>query len=221
LATDKNLRVQGSNGTIFAIGDCATITRPRSLSKALDLFRAAAKCDEAGVCEVSLDKETVKAALAGGVAEFPHLEEVINNIDSKFAAHADDAARMRCSFEGFKAMLTEVDNGLRALPATAQVAKQEGEYLASFFNACDADAERLRSDGEDKFDYVHKGSLAYIGKNAAVADIPGFAIVKGVAGGLIWKSFETISQVSIRNIFLVAADMIRTKLFGRDISRMQ
>ena len=79
-------------------------------------------------------------------------------------------------------MLTEVDNGLRALPATAQVAKQEGEYLASFFNACDADAERLRSEAEE-FDYVHKGSLAYIGKNAAVADIPGFAIVKGVAGG--------------------------------------
>ena len=151
--------------------------------------------------------------------EFPHLEEVINNIDDKFAAHAD--AGERCTFEGFKAMLTEVDNGLRALPATAQVAKQEGEYLASFFNACDADAERLRSESEGKFDYVHKGSLAYIGKNAAVADIPGFAIIKGVAGGLIWKSFETISQVSVRNIFLVAADMIRTKLFGRDISRMQ
>ncbi len=67
---------------------------------------------------------------------------------------------------------------------------------------------------------MHKGSLAYIGKNAAVADIPGFAIVKGVAGGLIWKSFETISQVSIRNVFLVSADMIRTKLFGRDISRI-
>jgi NADH:ubiquinone reductase (non-electrogenic) len=28
-----------------------------------------------------------------------------------------------------KEMLTEVDNGLRALPATAQVAKQEGEHL--------------------------------------------------------------------------------------------
>jgi NADH:ubiquinone reductase (non-electrogenic) len=52
-----------------------------------------------------------------------------------------------------------------------------------------------------------------------VADIPGFTIVKGFAAGIIWKSFETISQVSVRNIFLVASDMIRTKLFGRDISR--
>ena len=49
--------------------------------------------------------------------------------------------------------------------------------------------------------------------------IPGFTIVKGVAAGLIWKSFETISQVSVRNVLMVAADMVRTKLFGRDISR--
>jgi len=218
LATDKNLRVKGSNGTIFAIGDCATIERPRSMEKALDLYRGAAKCDEDGVCEITLDKATVKAALVGGVAEFPHLEEVVNNIDAVFSTHAD-AKTGRCSFEGFKAMLTEVDNGLRALPATAQVAKQEGEYLAAFFNACDGDAERLAGD-ESKFDYVHKGSLAYIGKDSAVADIPGFTIVKGIAAGIIWKSFETISQVSTRNIFLVAADMVRTKIFGRDISRM-
>ena len=35
LATDKNLRVKGSNGTIFAVGDCATIERPRSMEKAM------------------------------------------------------------------------------------------------------------------------------------------------------------------------------------------
>ena len=148
LATDKNLRVKGSNGTIFAIGDCATMERPRSMARALELFRTAAKCDDAGLaCEMTLDKETVKAALAGGVEEFPHLEEVINNIDASFVKHAD-ASTKRCTFVGFENMLTEVDNGLRALPATAQVAKQEGEYLAGFFNACDADAERLRSENE-------------------------------------------------------------------------
>ena len=76
------------------------------------------------------------------------------------------------------------------------------------------------SSPQARFDYNHKGSLAYIGKNAAVADIPGFTIVKGIAAGLIWKGFETISQVSLRQKLLVAADMVRTKLFGRDISRI-
>lgn len=216
LTTDKTLRVKGSNGTIFALGDCATIERPRSMSKAIELYQFAAKCSADGVCDADLSKEEIKASLASGVEEFPHLEEVINNIDDEFAAFCtSDGA---CSFEGFSSMLTKVDNGLRALPATAQVAKQEGEYLAEFFAECAGDAEKLAGD-HSRFDYVHKGSLAYIGKNAAVADIPGFTIVKGFAAGIIWKSFETISQVSVRNIFLVAADMVRTKLFGRDLSR--
>ena len=217
LATDKTLRVKGSNGTIFALGDCATIERPRSMDKAMELYSVAAKCSLDGVCDEDLTKEELKAALQRGVEEFPHLEEVINNIDAKFDAFADKATG-KCTFEGFSGMLTEVDNGLRALPATAQVAKQEGEYLAQFFAECDGNADKLAGDGS-RFDYVHKGSLAYIGKDAAVADIPGFTIVKGIAAGIIWKSFETISQVSVRNIFLVASDMIRTKIFGRDISR--
>lgn len=216
LTTDKTLRVKGSNGTIFALGDCATIERPRSMSKAIELYQFAAKCSADGVCNLDLSKEEIKAALASGVEEFPHLEEVINNIDDEFAAFCKPNGK--CSFEGFSNMLTKVDNGLRALPATAQVAKQEGEYLAEFFVECAGDAEKLAGD-QSRFDYVYKGSLAYIGKNAAVADIPGFTIVKGFAAGIIWKSFETISQVSVRNIFLVASDMIRTKLFGRDLSR--
>jgi NADH:ubiquinone reductase (non-electrogenic) len=53
--TDKNLRVKGSEGTIFALGDCATIERPRSLSMAEDLYRSAAKCTAAGrPCHTSL-----------------------------------------------------------------------------------------------------------------------------------------------------------------------
>ena len=49
LLTDKNLRVKGSNGTIFALGDCATIERPRSLAKAEELYREAARCTPGGL----------------------------------------------------------------------------------------------------------------------------------------------------------------------------
>lgn len=35
--------------------------------------------------------------------------------------------------EEFADVLKTIDDGLRALPATAQVAKQEGEYLARMF----------------------------------------------------------------------------------------
>ena len=217
LATDKNLRVKGSNGTIFALGDCATIERPRSLAKAEDLYREAARCTPDGDCEIDLSKEGVKKALRLGFDEFPHLEEICARIDEEFPKFTQGSDRMM--YPEFRNMLEGVDKGLRALPATAQVAKQQGQYLASFFNESAADDERLQR-GVARFDYVHKGSLAYVGKDAAVADIPGFGILKGIAAGLIWKSFETISQVSPRNVLLVAADMLRTKIFGRDISRL-
>ena len=217
LLTDKNLRVKGSNGTIFALGDCATIERPRSLAKAEELYREAARCTPEGDCEIDLSIDGVKKALKNGLEEFPHLEEIYNRVDDVFKDFTDGSERM--SYPEFCAMLENVDKGLRALPATAQVAKQEGQYLASFFNDCAGDDEQIQT-AAARFDYVHKGSLAYIGKDAAVADIPGFAIVKGIAAGLIWKSFETISQVSPRNVLLVGADMVRTKIFGRDISRI-
>ena len=61
------------------------------------------------------------------------------------------------------------------------MAKQEGEYLAEFFNACDADAEKLRGDSM-KFEYVHKGSLAYIGGMPRWRTSR-LTIVKGIADG--------------------------------------
>ena len=55
LVTDNNLRVKGSQGTIFALGDCATIERPRSLSMAEEIYRSAANCTADGrACHASL-----------------------------------------------------------------------------------------------------------------------------------------------------------------------
>ena len=109
----------------------------------------------------------------------------------------------------------------KAYPATAQVAKQEGYYLADRFNkAAETRNYEVLDDPDTEFVYTHRGSLAYIGKDAAVADIPGVTILKGIAAGLFWKSFETVSQVSVGNSFKVGFDMLRTRIFGRDISRL-
>jgi NADH:ubiquinone reductase (non-electrogenic) len=217
MVTDNNLRVKGSRGSIFALGDCATVERPRSLAKAEQLFREAAGCSPDGECPIELDKKAICAALMVGAAEFPHLEELSKNVNDDFSTFT--AGEELMDFSQFRSLLEEEDKSLRSYPATAQVAKQQGEYLAKAFN----DGKVFSSALDDKstdFEYVNKGSLAYIGKDSAVADIPGFAVIKGFAAGLIWKSFETISQSSPRNIVLVASDMIRTKVFGRDISRI-
>ena len=58
-----------------------------------------------------------------------------------------------------------IDSGLRALPATAQVAKQGGEYLAQLFASGSVSSKPLTKDVKG-FEYYHKGSLAYVGSGA-------------------------------------------------------
>uniref|UniRef100_A0A383VLR6 NADH:ubiquinone reductase (non-electrogenic) n=1 Tax=Tetradesmus obliquus TaxID=3088 RepID=A0A383VLR6_TETOB len=125
--------------------------------------------------------------------------------------------------EQFKALLEKIDSGLRALPATAQVAKQQGEYLAEVLKrgSFDQQAKVLQpNEKQAPFKYNHKGSLAYVGGDQAVMDIPKVGPIFGTGAGIMWKGYETFAQISLRNQLLVISDWVRTKLFGRDISRV-
>ncbi len=117
----------------------------------------------------------------------------------------------------FQAVLTRMDAHLRALPATAQVARQQGAYLAAVANA----GELGRRSGEHlatpPFAWSDMGSLAFIGANEAVAKLPGFGVVQGVAAGLMWRGFETSQQQGMRSKMAVAGDQLRSSLFGRGL----
>ncbi|QKX64177.1 uncharacterized protein TRUGW13939_11350 [Talaromyces rugulosus] len=138
---------------------------------------------------------------------------------------------------------------------TAQVAGQEGAFLARLFNTM-ARTEEIESElkklsvaqseakGEDRdrvldeikerqrqlrrtkqigpFQYSHQGSLAYIGKERAVADISwlsGNIASGGTMTYLFWRSAYLSMCFSARNRVLVATDWIKAKIFGRDVSR--
>lgn len=238
LQTDGQLRVLGSDGTIFALGDAATITQPRALDYADELF---AKYDVNGDSELQLDE--LRALLTDASAQFPHLAEHATFLESKYGtrrfgglvanAFSRNAATNGAVFESlsedmtltreeFRTLLTTIDSGLRALPATAQVAKQQGDFLAAQFRSCSQQlvATQPLPEKAAGFKYSHKGSLAYVGSDRAVMDVPNVGPITGTAAGLLWKGFETWSQISWRNQFLVALDWGRTKVFGRDISRV-
>jgi len=137
---------------------------------------------------------------------------------------------------------------------TAQVASQQGAYLARLFNQMarkdnlQAKLNQLQEtvtglDGEEKkkaeaeidgvmkqlakhklrpFHYSHQGSLAYIGSDRAIADLPfmnGNFASGGVATYLFWRSAYLSTLFSLRNRTLVATDWLKVKLFGRDVSR--
>ncbi|KAG0008496.1 NADH:ubiquinone oxidoreductase [Entomortierella chlamydospora] len=104
---------------------------------------------------------------------------------------------------------------------TAQVASQQGNYLASVFD----NLARIE-EGQDKkitpFEYSHQGSLAYIGSDKAIADLPflnGNVSVGGVATFVFWRSAYISTQFSFRNKFLVMGDWLKSTVFGRDVSR--
>ncbi|GAA6000527.1 hypothetical protein JCM10207_008053 [Rhodosporidiobolus poonsookiae] len=129
---------------------------------------------------------------------------------------------------------------------TAQVASQQGRYLARVFQklqkkesllgeleqakAAQAEPAKLdslanaviRASNIPPFHYSHQGSLAYIGSDKAIADLPVFKgnlAAAGFATYYFWRSAYISQLFSLRNRLLVATDWVKTKTLGRDVSR--
>ncbi|KAI7870834.1 NADH dehydrogenase [Spinellus fusiger] len=124
---------------------------------------------------------------------------------------------------------------------TAQVAAQQGKYLARVFAQL-ANSEKLEQElqvatEEEKakklrryqksqdiqpFQYSHQGSLCYVGSDKAIADLPfaqGNLSSGGVATFAFWRSAYVSNIFSGRNRWLVVTDWTKKTLLGRDISR--
>lgn len=99
------------------------------------------------------------------------------------------------------------------LPATAQVAQQQGKYLAR------ALVRRLEGREVPPFHYRPLGMLAYIGAGRALADLPR-AQWKGRSAWLFWRSVYLTKLVSWSNKAKVLFDWIKARVFGRDLSRL-
>ena len=130
------------------------------------------------------------------------------------------------------------------LPANAQVASQQGYFLGrqlsknmDFSTKIPERVGPITTPGEflsigekregDKvyakgFQFLNLGTLAYTGGNSALAQV---AVDKkaikssGEVGFLLWRSVYLSKQVSLRNRTLVFFDWIKTRLWGRDITR--
>ncbi|KAH8996223.1 FAD/NAD-P-binding domain-containing protein [Lactarius akahatsu] len=126
---------------------------------------------------------------------------------------------------------------------TAQVASQQGAYLARMFrqfakrdalleqvsaakqegtNTESLEKQLKKAENLRPFHYSHQGSLAYIGSEKAIADLEFFHhkfASGGVATFLFWRSAYLSTLFSMRNRVLVATDWLKVKLFGRDLVR--
>jgi NADH dehydrogenase len=95
---------------------------------------------------------------------------------------------------GDMALLKQSDG--RGLPGLAPVAMQQGSYVAKLI------AERLRGKSRPPFAYKDRGTMATIGRNAAVADLFGFKF-SGYLAWLAWLLLHLALLVAFENRLLV------------------
>ncbi|CAK9141555.1 unnamed protein product [Ilex paraguariensis] len=225
LATDEWLRVEGCD-SIYALGDCATINQRKVMEDIAAIFSKADK-NKSGTLKV----EDFKEVITDICERYPQV-----NIYLKRKQLKDFVELLRSSqgvaeldIEKFKSALSEVDTQMKNLPATAQVAAQQGTYLADCFNRmeeCEKHPEgplRFRGTGRHRFHpfrYKHLGQFAPLGGEQAAAQLPGDWVSIGHSSQWLWYSVYASKQVSWRTRMLVVSDWGRRFIFGRDSSRL-
>ncbi|KAJ3160676.1 hypothetical protein HDU86_000435 [Geranomyces michiganensis] len=229
LEVDSRLRLKGVED-VYALGDCSTIENPNMM----ELIKA--KFTEFG--RESLDQESFKLVVANIVDRYPqtamHLK-MIAKIFKKYDVDHNDQLDM----SELAQLVDETNKKLTSLPATAQVARQQGEYLAKKLNhlspilanpppplqptattphptvsPATAAEESLRA-----FSYKHLGSFSYVGGDSAVIDLGGAKTAGGFGAFLLWRGAYLAKQVSLRTRVLLAIDWTKSMMFGRDITR--
>ncbi|KAJ1670547.1 NADH:ubiquinone oxidoreductase, partial [Spiromyces aspiralis] len=131
----------------------------------------------------------------------------------------DDLLRVK----GAKDMWALGDCSVTKYAPLAQVAERQGKWLAQALNKiADADNSSDEMDKVTPFQYTSYGSLAYIGSDKAIAELPFFnrsLTSGGAATYLFWRSAYLSELLSIRSMVFVLYDWTKKTIFGRDISR--
>ncbi|MCJ1477637.1 hypothetical protein MMC13_006310 [Lambiella insularis] len=225
LETDTHLRLNGTPlGSVYAIGDCSTVQNNVADNLMHFLSRLA--------YEKGKDPKTMQIS-------FSEWRSVAKEVKKRFPQAADHLRRLDRLFEEYDKdhngtldfgemheLLAQIDNRLTSLPATAQRAHQQGQYLGKKLSKLAAAAPGMLAneifDGDldaavyKAFEYHHLGSLAYVG-NAAVFDINGLSFSGGLLAVYLWRSVYFAQSVSLRTRILLAMDWSKRALFGRDI----
>lgn len=207
---------------MYAIGDCSTVQN-NVADHLVHFLRNLA-------WEKGKDPETMHVTfkewrdIAQRVKKrFPQASDHLKRLDKLFEQYDKDNSGT-LDFGELHELLIQIDSKLTSLPATAQRANQQGQYLGRKFNKMALAAPGLRANevhyGDldeavyKAFEYKHLGSLAYIG-NAAVFDINGLSFSGGLLAVYLWRSVYFAQSVSLRTRILLAMDWSKRALFGR------
>lgn len=226
LETDSHLRLLGTPmGDVYAIGDCSTVQN-NITSHITEFLKHVAW--EQGIKDeksIRLTFDQWRKIVPRIRKRFPQTTDHLRRLDKLFEAYDEDNSGT-LEFDELKKLLEKIDSKLTSLPATAQRAHQQGQYLARKLNKLAQATPGLEMndivDGDvddavyKAFVYKHLGSLAYVG-NAAVFDtgISGLSFGGGLIFLYLWRSVYFAQSVSARTRMLLAMDWGKRALFGR------
>ncbi|CAH2078364.1 unnamed protein product [Thlaspi arvense] len=232
LATNEWLRVEGCDN-IYALGDCATINQRKVMEDIVDIFKKADK-DNSGKLTQREFQEVIDDDIC---VRYPQVELYLKSKGMRGIAdllkqtQAENGSNkpIELSIEELTSALCQVDSQVKFLPATGQVAAQQGTYLAKCFDRmeeCEKNPEgpiRIRGEGRHRFRpfrYRHLGQFAPLGGEQTAAQLPGDWVSIGHSSQWLWYSVYASKQVSWRTRVLVVSDWVRRFIFGRDSSRI-
>lgn len=204
------------------------------------------------------DIETIDIGLsvwAAGIAPVPFVETLLSKLPEEARGQRGRVnvdRWLRCPTptpETFGSILVMGDaaafdaGGDSVLPQTAQVAAQQGAFVARMLDRgydLSLTPPVLPDAGEDGsistwlkvrgleeapgFRFLNLGILAYLGEGKALSqiqlgDTPIFSYA-GSVGFMLWRSVYFVKQVATRNRVLVLFDWLKCKIFGRDVTRL-
>ncbi|KAI0312376.1 nucleotide-binding domain-containing protein, partial [Amylostereum chailletii] len=222
IEVDAQLRVKGAPlGDIYAIGDAATI-ETSVVDHLLELVEEADRNKDGRI-----DFDEWQIMVKRIKKQIPMAEKQLDKVRQLFDLYDTDADNS-LSLNELAVLLQELGSKITALPATAQVASQQGEYLGKKLNKLAAGREMLLANNlpadldeavSQPFRYAHLGSLAYIG-NAAVFDLGKMSFMGGLVAMYAWRSVYWSEQVSARTRALLMIDWIVRGVWGRDLSKL-
>lgn len=223
LETDSHLRLIGAPlGDVYAIGDCSTVQN--NLADHLVTFLRTLAWEKGKDPEkIHLSFKEWRQVANRVKKRFPQASSHLRRVDKLFEEYDKDQSGT-LDFGELHELLRQIDSKLTSLPATAQRANQQGQYLGKKFNKIAAALPGMRANEIDygdldeavykAFQYRHLGSLAYVG-NAAVFDFGGLNFSGGLLAVYLWRSVYFAESVSLRTRIMLAMDWAKRALFGR------
>ena len=223
LETDTHLRLNGAPlGSVYAIGDCSTVQN-NVADHLVHFLRTVAFEHGKDAENMHLTFKEWQDVAQRVKRRFPQASDHLRRLDKLFAQYDKDKSGT-LDFGELHELLVQIDNKLTSLPATAQRANQQGQYLGRKLNKLAQAAPGMAAnhmnygDLDDAvykcFEYRHMGNLAYIG-NSAIFDINGMSFSGGLLAVYLWRSIYFAQSVSFRTRVLLAMDWGKRALFGR------